>query len=248
MELSTMEQTEYASIGISHETPYADRSDRSVRTYVPPIDALIGGLKPRTMTLIDSADRIVFGMVNMMSVNAVSENHDEVIWVDGGNSANPFELTTVCKRFRLSSDEVLSSVTISRAFTAYQMSTLIEDMLEKEVKRIRTGMVVISCFPDLFQDKDMEWSESFQLMRRSMDKLRELTEKHDLVTVITNFGLAKMFYRKGLRPLLYDGVDRVVRIETYGKALRIMLPKENVGTLYRPVPRNQTTLDEFRGW
>jgi FMN phosphatase YigB (HAD superfamily) len=108
--------------------------------------------------------------------------------------------------------------------------------------------VVISCFPDLFQDKDMEWSESFQLMRRSMEKLRELTEKHDLITVITNFGLAKMFYRKGLRPLLYDGVDRVVRIETYGKALRIMLPKENTGTLYRPVPRNQTTLDEFGGW
>jgi hypothetical protein len=43
-------------------------------------------------------------------------------------------------------------------------------------------------------------------------------------------------------------VDRVVRIETYGKALRIMLPKENTGTLYRPVPRNQTTLDEFGGW
>ncbi len=248
MELSTTEQTEYASTGISHEAPYADRIDRSVRTYVPPIDTLIGGLRPRTMTLIDSADHLVFDLVNTMSVNAVSENHDEVIWVDGGNSANPFELTKICKRFRLSSDEVLSSVTISRAFTSYQMSTLIEDMLEKEVRRIRTGMVVISCFPDLFQDKDTEWSESFQLMRRSMDKLRELTEKHDLVTVITNFGLAKMFYRKGLRPLLYDGVDRVVRIETYGKALRIMLPKENVGTLYRPVPRNQTTLDEFGGW
>jgi hypothetical protein len=248
MELSTIDPTDFTGIGVSHEVPYADGIDRSVRTYVPPIDALIGGLRPKTMTFIDSADRIVFDMVNMMSVNAVSQNHDEVIWVDGGNSANPFELTAVCKRFRLSSDDVLSSVTISRAFTAYQMSTLIEDMLEKEVERIRTGMVVISCFPDLFQDKDMEWSESFQLMRRSMDKLRELTEKHDLVTVITNFGLAKMFHRKGLRPLLYDGVDRVLRIETYGKSLRIMLPKENIGTLYRPVPRNQTTLDEFGGW
>ena len=150
MELSTViDQPDYASIGISHETN-ADRADRSVRTNVPPIDALIGGLKPRTMTLIDSADRLVFDMVNMMSVNAVSQNHDEVIWVDGGNSANPFQLTAVCKRFRLSSDEVLPSVTLSRAFTAYQMSTLIEDMLEKEVERIRTGMVVISCFPDPF--------------------------------------------------------------------------------------------------
>ena len=112
MELSTTEQTEYASTGISHEAPYAERIDRSVRTYVPPIDTLIGGLRPRTMTLIDSADHLVFDLVNTMSVNAVSENHDEVIWVDRGNSANPFELTKICKRFRLSSDEVLSSVTI----------------------------------------------------------------------------------------------------------------------------------------
>ena len=47
------------------------------------------------------------------------------------------------------------------------------------MQRSKGGMVVVSCFPDLFQDTDMDWSESFQLMERGMDKLRSLTEKHD---------------------------------------------------------------------
>ena len=51
--------------------------------------------------------------------------------------------------------------------------------------------------------------------------------------------------RKGLRSLLYDGADRVVRIDGKGVSVRITLPKEGEGMLYRPVVRNQTTLDEF---
>jgi RecA/RadA recombinase len=143
-------------------------------------------------------------------------------------------------------EEVLHNITVSRAFTAYQMSTLIEDMLDPEVDRIRTGLVVVSCFPDLFQDADMNWTESLQLMRRAMEKLRALTEERSLITIITNYGQAKPMSRKGLRSLLYDSADRVVRIDGKGVSVRITLPKEGEGMLYRPVARNQTTLDEFR--
>lgn len=52
--------------------------------------------------------------------------------------------------------------------------------------------------------------QSLKLMTRGMGKLRSLTEKHRTVTVVTNYGLAKLMYRKGLRPLFYDGVDRVI--------------------------------------
>ena len=73
---------------------------------------------------------------------------------------------------------------------------------------------MISCYPDLFQDADMDWDESLKLMTRGMGKLRSLTEKHRTVTVVTNYGLAKLMYRKGLRPLFYDGVDRVIGMES----------------------------------
>ncbi|QLH75331.1 MAG: hypothetical protein HPY73_07725 [Methanomassiliicoccales archaeon] len=243
MEFAYMETEGRPRIGVVDRTYRC----RTLCTSLPPVDALLGGLEPGTITFIDSSDRMVFDLVNLYCFNAVTEMHEQVIWIDGGNSVNPYELSAICKRYRVDPEEVLHNITVSRAFTAYQMSTLIEDMLDPEVRRIGTGLVVISCFPDLFQDADMNWAESLQLMRRAMGKLRQLTDENELVTVVTNYGLSKMLTKKGLRPLLYDSADRVVRVEGRGTWVKLVLPKEGVGTLYRPVPRNQTTLDEYGG-
>jgi hypothetical protein len=242
MEYTYLETEEHSRIGLGASAARY----RSLVTSIPPVDALLRGLEPGTITLIDSSDRLVFELVNLFCFNAVNELHEEVLWIDGGNSVNPYELSAICKRYRVPPEEVLHNITVSRAFTAYQMSTLIEDMLDPEVDRIRTGLVVVSCFPDLFQDADMNWTESLQLMRRAMEKLRALTEERSLITIITNYGQAKPMSRKGLRSLLYDGADRVVRIDGKGVSVRITLPKEGEGMLYRPVVRNQTTLDEFQ--
>ena len=214
-------------------------------TAIPPVDELLGGLEAGTVTTIDSSDRLLFTLVNMLSVNFVREWHRDVVWVDGGNSVNPYDLTYVCKRFRMRPEETLSSINVSRAFTAYQMSTLVEESLEEELMRSKGGMMVISCYPDLFQDADMNWEESLKLMDRGMSKLRSLTSKHRTVTVVTNYGLAKLIHRKGLRSLFYDGVDRVVSVEHRSGYARISLPREEKEIMYRPVPPNQTTLDEY---
>jgi hypothetical protein len=242
MEYTYLETEEHSRIGLGASAARY----RSLVTSIPPVDALLRGLEPGTITFIDSSDRLVFELVNLFCFNAVNELHEEVLWIDGGNSVNPYELSAICKRYRVPPEEVLHNITVSRAFTAYQMSTLIEDMLDPEVDRIRTGLVVVSCFPDLFQDADMNWTESLQLMRRAMEKLRALTEERSLITIITNYGQAKPMSRKGLRSLLYDSADRVVRIDGKGVSVRITLPKEGEGMLYRPVVRNQTTLDEFQ--
>ena len=242
MEYTYLETEEHSRIGLGASAARY----RSLVTSIPPVDTLLRGLEPGTITLIDSSDRLVFELVNLFCFNAVNELHEEVLSIDGGNSVNPYELSAICKRYRVPPEEVLHNITVSRAFTAYQMSTLIEDMLDPEVDRIRTGLVVVSCFPDLFQDADMNWTESLQLMRRAMEKLRTLTEERSLITIITNYGQAKPMSRKGLRSLLYDGADRVVRIDGKGVSVRITLPKEGEGMLYRPVVRNQTTLDEFQ--
>ena len=194
MEYTYLETEEHSRIGLGASAARY----RSLVTSIPPVDALLRGLEPGTITFIDSSDRLVFELVNLFCFNAVNELHEEVLWIDGGNSVNPYELSAICKRYRVPPEEVLHNITVSRAFTAYQMSTLIEDMLDPEVDRIRTGLVVVSCFPDLFQDADMNWTESLQLMRRAMEKLRALTEERSLITIITNYGQAKPMSRKGL--------------------------------------------------
>jgi len=197
------------------------------------------------VTLIDSSDRLLFDMVHLLSVNHVLNEGQEVVWVDGGNSINPYSLAGICKRFRVNSQEVLNSINVSRAFTAYQYVTLIEDMMEAEVRRTRAGMLVLSCFPDLFLDKDMWWSESLQLMKRCLATIEDVTKRYGLITLVTNFGLSKLLFKKSLRSLVYSSADKVVRIENARSSLRLTLVNDGRTMLYHPVPYYQRTLDEF---
>jgi len=221
------------------------RPERRLSTSVRALDDFIGGFRSSQVSLIDSSDRLVLDIVHLLCVNQVLEEGREVVWVDGGNSVNPYALTSLCKRFRVRSGEVLESVNVSRAFTAYQLVTLIEEMMEAEVARTKAGLLVVTSFPDLFQDKDMWWSESLQLMKRCLASTREVTRRHDTVTLVTNLGLSRMLYKKSLRSLMYSSADHVLRIENQRAALRISVVNEGRSMLYHPVPYYQRTLDEF---
>jgi hypothetical protein len=216
-----------------------------VGTSIAALDDFLGGFSSSQVTLVDSSDRLLFDLVHLLSVNHVMREGQEVVWVDGGNSINPYTLAGICKRFRVDAQEVLDSINVSRAFTAYQLVTLIEEMMEAEVRRSRAGMLVVSCFPDLFQDKDMWWSESFQLMKRCISSIQDITRRYGLITLVTNFGLSKLLYKKSLRSLMYSSADRVLRIEDTRSALRLTLVNEGRQMLYHPVPYYQRTLDEF---
>jgi hypothetical protein len=229
-----------------HEEIARARPERRLRTSVRVLDDFIGGFPSSQVTLLDSSDRLVLDVVHLLCVNQVLEEGREVVWVDGGNSVNPYALTSLCKRFRVRSGEVLESVNVSRAFTAYQLVTLIEDMMGAEVARTGAGLLVVSSFPDLFQDKDMWWSESLQLIKRCLSSIREVTRRHDTVTLVTNLGLSKMLYKKSLRSLMYSSADQVLRVENQRAALRVSLVNEGRSMLYHPVPYYQRTLDEFR--
>jgi hypothetical protein len=219
---------------------------RSVDTSIAALDAFIGGFPSSQVTLIDSSDRLLFDMVHLLCINQVIGDGREVVWVDGGNSINPYHMAGLCKRQRVNAQEALESINVSRAFTAYQMVTLIDEMLEPELERTDAGMLIVSCFPDLFQDKDVRWSESLQLMQRCIAAIQEATKRHDVVTLVTNFGLSKLLYKKSLRSLVYSSADRVLRIENASRAaLRLSLVNEGRSMMYHPVPYYQRTLDEF---
>jgi|ADurb_Cas_03_Slu_FD_contig_81_331094_length_864_multi_3_in_0_out_0_1 hypothetical protein len=218
-----------------------------VRTSIPTLDAFFGGLRPSCMTLIDSSDRLVFDLTHILCVNGVSTLSRDAVWVDGGNCVDPYELGRICRRFGLDRTEILDSISVARAFTAYQLVSLIDERLESEVQRTGAGMVIVSCLPDMFQDKEMRWSESYQLIRRCVERLQEVSRREGTATLITNHGLMKILQRKSLKNLLYGAADEILRIENAAGCLRMTLPNSQESMLYHAVPHNQTTLEEFVG-
>jgi hypothetical protein len=221
------------------------REHRVLYTSLSRLDEFIGGFEASQVALLDSSSNFVFDLTSVLCVQGVEAFSEEIIFVDGGNSVDPYGIANICKRKGYDKRHVLSQINVARAFTAYQLVTLINDRLEDMVKKSRASTVIVSNFVDLFFDKDMAWQESFQLIKRSMNTLKKLTNDHNLVTIITNYGLAKLHFRRALRNLMYSAPGKIVRIEDRRKGLKVSMAKKGEFIYFFPVPTYQTILDEF---
>jgi hypothetical protein len=217
---------------------------RTILSSLKPIDNFIGPFQSSKIAFIDSASKFLFDFTSTLCVQAIKQLDKEIVFLDSGNSIDPFVLSNLAKRFKVDKRYVLKSVNISRPFTAYQMATLIDERLEEEVKNKGACMLVVSCFPYLFLDEDVEWQEAYKLMERCVSTIQKITKEYQTISLITNYKLRNL-YKAKLRNLLYSSADKNVRFEFGRNVLRVTLPGKDERIDYLPVPHNQTTLDDF---
>ena len=217
---------------------------RALTTSIPVLDRLLGGFEAGRLTLIDSGSDYVFHLTSLLCVRAVMEG-GEVVFVDGGNSVDPHGIARIAGRAGLARLDVLPRVHVARAFTCHQMATILMEQLGGKVRDSGASLVVLSCLPELYLDEDVSLSEAHQLFLRSMRAVKRVVEDRDVVGVATNAGLAKLYRRKSIRRVLYETVDRAVRFQHHRGGLKITVPDLGVEEMYRPVPADQTTLEDF---
>lgn len=221
--------------------------ERVLRSSVLQLDELTGGFRSSQVTLVDSDCSYTSSLLHLLCIRAVSEFDQEVVWIDGGNDINPYAISSLCKRLGLVKREVLSRINVSRAFTAYQLVSLIDEKLEEQVRRSSPSALIVSSMTDMFLDKDMKWMESHQLLRRCVEDVSRITRDYEMVSLITNRGDHSLRPSPKLAALLYEHADQVVQIRTRRDGLLFRLPKVDRELVFMPVPWNQLTLDEFKG-
>ena len=113
--------------------------ERVLDTSITQLDELIGGFRASKVALLDSDNSYSSTLMHLLCVRAISQFDEEVVWIDGGNVVDPYSISSLCKRLRLDKKDILSRVNISRAFTAYQLVTLIDEKLKEQVERSTTG-------------------------------------------------------------------------------------------------------------
>lgn len=221
--------------------------ERVLRSAILPLDDLTGGLRSSQVTLLDSDSGYLSSALHALCIQAVSQFEEEVVWIDGGNAIDPYAIGSLCKRLGLDKREVLSSVSVSRAFTAYQLVTLIDEKLEEEVLKSNPSTVIVSSITDMFLDKDMKWMEAHQLLRRCLGEISRITKENETVTMLTNLSRRDVRPNMKLSALLYDHSDQIVQMRTRRNGLLFRLPREDREVVFLPVAWNQMTLDEFKG-
>jgi len=105
--------------------------------------------------------------------------NSDAIFIDGGNSFDAYAVSNYAVEHRIESKLALSRVHISRAFTYFQLASLLTEKLSNALARYSSKLAIVSDITELFQDPEIkdkqEASRVFQRVLRSLSAVAEIT-------------------------------------------------------------------------
>ena len=221
------------------------KPDIVVLSGIAELDKLLGGFKTGEMAYIDGDSSLISNIPNQLCVNTYRTFESDVIYIDGGMSADPYKIAKYSRRMETDQRKTLEHVHISRAFTVYQLSTLIQDMLESTIKRYKPQTIIIGRFPIFYLDSDVPEREAQTLLRSCLHKLRELTTKYNLITIFTSLDKKMMTNNRNVRSIIYENVDEIVLMKESELSTRVELVKQEKNTVILHLAKGQLRLQEF---
>jgi hypothetical protein len=106
-----------------------------------------------------------------------------VIVLDGANRFDPYTVSSLARRTWIPPEKLLKSIRIARAFTCYQMATLMGEQLTSLLRREETAerrqrpWVILLGPLTTFLDEDVSEREVRPLFERSLRKIEETASK-----------------------------------------------------------------------
>jgi hypothetical protein len=132
----------------------------------------------------------VLSLISLLCVRAqlptqLGGLNSNVVFVDGGNTFRLYQVSRLAQLHQLNPRRVLERIFISRAFTAYQVASLIMEKLEETIKRYDAKLVVISDIAGFFLDKDVPEEEARRVFSQAMAYLSKFTKEKQVVLIAT---------------------------------------------------------------
>jgi hypothetical protein len=153
----------------------------------PTLDHVFSGFELGDIAVLhgNAASKMAF----VLSVRAqLSLGHgglgSSIIFVDGGNMFDPYAIAGIARGYGLDPKEALEKIHISRAFTAYQLSSLILNKLESALARDNAELLVVSKITALFLDRDVPKIEAEELFMKICEKLSQIALRKQTIIII----------------------------------------------------------------
>ena len=104
----------------------------------------------------------------------------DVVVLDGANRFNPYVISSFAKKASIPPESLLKRIRIARAFTCYQMATLVEEKLiallrqEEAINQTHKPWVILLGPITTFLDEDVPEREARPLFERMLRKMEEM--------------------------------------------------------------------------
>ncbi|HWR63710.1 MAG TPA: hypothetical protein VN365_04830 [Candidatus Thermoplasmatota archaeon] len=221
------------------------RPDIIVPSGIAELDRLCGGFKAGELTLVDGNSGLIADLPNQICVNTYRTFHSQTIYIDAGMCANPYQIARYARLLELDQREVLQNVVMSRAFTVYQLSTIIQELLEPMIQKCSPRTLLIGMLPALYHDHELSSREAQTLLTQDLAKIQQLTTHYTLITVCTNLDAMPLSPSKGLGKTLYDCVNEIVRMKQFEQYTSLELLKTQKSTTIVRGTNGQLRLEAF---
>jgi RecA/RadA recombinase len=221
------------------------KPDIVVKSGIIELDLLLGGFKSGEITYIDGDSSLISNIPDQLCVNTYRTFNSDIIYIDAGMCADPYRISKYARKMEIDPRQALEHIHISRAFTVYQLATLIQDRLEQAIKRYKPRTLIIGSLPIFYLDSDVESKEAQTLLRVNLHKIRELTTKYGLITVFTNIDRKMLTNNRDVRKILHNEVDEVVMMKQTDLSTSVELLKRQEKTAILHLAKGQLRLQEF---
>ena len=166
--------------------------------------------------LLSISGRLSIVLVSRLCVRALlPKRHgglqsDAVIFIDAGNVSDIYQCTSYARQYGMNLTKVLDGIIVSRAFTIYQLTSLVMTEMPEAVKRFGAGLVVISGLLDMFnEDPQVDRQEARRLVCEIMVAAKRVSR--DVPVVISLYDTED--YADIFRQFITD------RLELHGTAV-----------------------------
>jgi DNA repair protein RadA len=192
------------------------------------LDGLLGGLRVGDFAVFHGSwmCNALSELLCIRSQFSTTEGglESSAVFIDGGNIFDVYFISEASRELGLNPEETLRNIWISRAFTCYQLTTLITEELPMILDREGSRLVVISNITSLYCDPDIGAWEAKRIFNRVTLFLWKLVRQRDIILVATS--LSSRAERKWrLEQYLLGRADIAARVEGGNPHVKITLEK-----------------------
>jgi len=146
------------------------------------------------------------------------------IFVDGANGFDPYIVSRFARRHFLAPAHLLKEIVVARAFTCYQLFTLVRERLEVMIDPHHNPLVILLGPITTLLDEDIPEQEANLLFRGMLEKLEELNPR-GLPFLLMQPPIPSRSRRGHFLKRLSRWSDMVVRAVNEGGGLELVLER-----------------------
>ena len=219
---------------------------------MPGVDELFPGFTPGDFAILYGSPSVI-SLTSLLCVRAqlppqLGGLGSNVIFVEGGNTFRLYHIARLAQLHQLDPEKTLEHIFISRAFTAYQLTSLIMEKLEETVKNYNAKVVVISDLAGFFLDIDVANEEAQQIYSQIVTYLSNFARKHQIILIATYLPYETSKRNIALQEMTASRASTILHFTKTRYTKEVTLekhPSYMLGTV--ELPSENVTLTDFMG-